>query len=110
MNDTVKIPNVDLIRDLLSEELLAEFMRYRVVPSRNAARLDVDIFGETSSGPFLDVIDLQKIQRVLVGPGPDGAGKVLISAGERPDDGWTYLEISVNTVDLKDEVCTINEK
>lgn len=110
MNETVKIPNVDLIRDLLSEELSAEFMRYRVVPSRNADRLDVDIFGATSSGPFLDVIDLQKIQRVLVGPGPDGAGKVLISAGERPDDGWTYLEISVNTVDLKDEVCTINEK
>lgn len=110
MNETVKIPNMDLIRDLLSEELLADIMRYRVVPSGNADQLNVDIFGQTSSGPFLNVIDLQKIQDVLVGPGPDGAGKVLISAGERPDDGWTYLEITVNTVDLKDEVCTINEK
>lgn len=110
MSETVKIPNVDLIRDRLSEELLADIMRYRVAPSGNADQLDVCIFGQTSSGPSLSLINLQKVQDILVGPGPDGAGKVLISAGERPDDGWTYLEITVNTVDLKDEVCTINEK
>lgn len=110
MSETVKIPNVDLIRDMLKWILDADIMGYHIALSGDADCLQVFIYGDSSSGPCLNVYDLQRIQEALVGPGPFLASIVFISAGERPKDLWTYIKVAVKTVNLKDDVCTVENR
>lgn len=100
---TMYRPDVDAIRQLL-QDAVKENSSIRFWPHGDVVCLTVDIYGTTNQGPVLDVADLKRIQDALVGSVPSADSDVFVSAGERPDDGWSYLRIQVHTAHLKSEL------
>jgi len=103
-----KNPNIDLIRERLRSELGGDYFPDRHLVITHGAlygHMDIYLFGPTSSGPLISLADLRKVKDTLLGLDPDMEGAMMVDAGERPDDGWTYIRLSVATEYLLDEVC-----